>query len=106
MDLGITAVALSFGAGLASVASPCVLPVVPIIVTGTEREHRLRPALVVLGIATSFIVMGMLDEPVRRRRGHAAARAREGRRRPRRCSSASCSSPTSISSSTSASCSA
>lgn len=60
MDVGLSAVALTFGAGLASVASPCVLPVVPLIVTGTADEHRSRPALVVAGIATSFVAMGVL----------------------------------------------
>lgn len=50
----------AFGAGLASVASPCVLPVVPIIVTGTEEDHRLRPLLVVLGLSMAFIGMGIL----------------------------------------------
>jgi cytochrome c-type biogenesis protein len=60
VDLGLSAFALSFGAGLASVASPCVLPVLPIIVAGTADEHRSRPALVVLGIAASFVAMGVL----------------------------------------------
>jgi cytochrome c-type biogenesis protein len=60
MKIGLSAVALSFGAGLASVASPCVLPVVPIIVAGTADEHRSRPALVVAGISASFVAMGVL----------------------------------------------
>ncbi|HSN93337.1 MAG TPA: cytochrome c biogenesis protein CcdA, partial [Anaeromyxobacteraceae bacterium] len=60
MDLGLSASALAFGAGLASVASPCVLPVVPILVAGTADEHRWRPALVVAGIAASFVAMGVL----------------------------------------------
>lgn len=60
MDLGLSTVALAFGAGLASVASPCVLPVVPLIVTGTADEHRSRPALVVAGIAASFVAMGVV----------------------------------------------
>lgn len=59
MDLLPSTLALSFGAGLASVASPCVLPVVPIIVTGTTEDHRSRPALVVAGIAASFVTMGV-----------------------------------------------
>jgi cytochrome c-type biogenesis protein len=59
MELGLSSFALAFGAGLASVASPCVLPVVPLIVTGTADDHRARPALVVGGIAISFIVMGV-----------------------------------------------
>jgi cytochrome c-type biogenesis protein len=61
VDLALGTVALSFGAGLASVASPCVLPVLPIVVAGTRDEHRLRPALVVVGIATSFIAMGVVS---------------------------------------------
>lgn len=60
MDLGIGSVALSFAAGLTSVASPCVLPVVPLLVSGTTEEHRSRPALVVAGIAMSFVAMGVL----------------------------------------------
>lgn len=51
---------LVFGAGLASVASPCVLPMVPILVTGTAEEHGTRPLFLVLGIATSFMIMGVL----------------------------------------------
>jgi len=61
MDLGLSTLALTFGAGLASVASPCVLPVVPLIVTGTADEHRARPALIVLGIAVSFVAMGAVS---------------------------------------------
>ncbi len=60
LELGPSALALTFGAGLASVASPCVLPVVPVIVTGTADDHRSRPALVVAGIATSFVLMGVV----------------------------------------------
>ncbi|HEX9307479.1 MAG TPA: cytochrome c biogenesis CcdA family protein [Anaeromyxobacter sp.] len=59
MDLGPSTLALTFGAGLASVASPCVLPVIPLVLTGTADEHRARPALVVVGIAASFVAMGV-----------------------------------------------
>jgi cytochrome c-type biogenesis protein len=59
MDLGLSALALSFGAGLASVASPCVLPVLPIIVAGRTDEDRARPALIVAGVALAFIAMGV-----------------------------------------------
>jgi len=45
---------LTFGAGLLSVLSPCVLPVLPVVVTGTEKDHRLRPFLVVSGLAVTF----------------------------------------------------
>lgn len=51
---------LAFGAGLASVASPCVLPVVPIIVTGGEQDSRWRPVSIVAGLAVSFMLMGVV----------------------------------------------
>lgn len=60
MDLGLSSLALSFAAGLASVASPCVLPVVPLLVAGAPGDHRARPALIVAGLAASFVVMGVL----------------------------------------------
>ncbi len=60
MDVGVTSIALTFGAGLASVASPCVLPVLPIILSGTAEDHRSRPALIVAGIAASFVLMGVV----------------------------------------------
>jgi cytochrome c-type biogenesis protein len=56
----LSSFALAFAAGLASVASPCVLPVVPLLVTGTTDEDRSRPALVVAGVAVSFMAMGVL----------------------------------------------
>jgi cytochrome c-type biogenesis protein len=60
LDLGLSTVLLTFGAGVASVVSPCVLPVVPIIVTGTAEDDRWRPALIVVGIGSSFVLMGLL----------------------------------------------
>jgi cytochrome c-type biogenesis protein len=61
MELGLTNVALAVGAGLASVLSPCVLPVVPVIVAGAERKDSLRPLLVVLGLSITFMAMGAVS---------------------------------------------
>jgi cytochrome c-type biogenesis protein len=61
VDLGLTNISLAVGAGLASVLSPCVLPVVPVIMAGAEREDRLRPLLVVLGLMLSFMAMGAVS---------------------------------------------
>ena len=47
-------------AGFASIASPCVLPVVPIIVTGTQKDHKYRPLLIVAGLSFSFMAMGAI----------------------------------------------
>ncbi|MFK5927067.1 MAG: cytochrome c biogenesis CcdA family protein [Desulfuromusa sp.] len=60
LDLSITTMAMTIFAGIASIASPCVLPVVPIIVTGTESDHKHRPLLIVLGLSLSFIAMGLM----------------------------------------------
>jgi len=58
MDLGIANISLAVGAGLASVLSPCVLPVIPVVMAGAERKDRLRPLLVVMGLAVTFMAMG------------------------------------------------
>jgi cytochrome c-type biogenesis protein len=61
VDLGVTNIALAAGAGLASVLSPCVLPVVPILVAGAEQKDRLRPLLLVLGLSLTFMAMGAVS---------------------------------------------
>ncbi len=60
LDLSLTSLALALFAGFASIASPCVLPVVPIIVTGTEGDHKYRPLLIVTGLSFSFMAMGAI----------------------------------------------
>ncbi len=54
-------IALVFAAGFASVLSPCVIPVLPIIVTGNSNDHKWRPLLIVSGLAVTFILMGVLS---------------------------------------------
>lgn len=49
---------LAFLAGLVSVLSPCILPVIPIIMAGSYGG-RLRPIAIVLGMALSFTLMGI-----------------------------------------------
>jgi cytochrome c-type biogenesis protein len=53
--------ALVFAAGLASVLSPCVLPVVPIIVTGSDNDHKLRPVMIIAGLTLMFVIMGVVS---------------------------------------------
>ena len=61
MDFSIVTLVMAIGAGLASVLSPCVLPVIPIIMAGAEREDRFRPLIIVAGLAVSFMVMGAIS---------------------------------------------
>lgn len=60
LELSATTFAMVTFAGLASIASPCVLPMVPIIVTGTDDDHKYRPVLIVAGLSFSFMIMGVL----------------------------------------------
>jgi cytochrome c biogenesis protein CcdA len=60
LEINITTLFMVTFAGFASIASPCVLPMVPIIVTGTNDDHRYRPLLIVAGLSFSFIMMGVL----------------------------------------------
>lgn len=61
MDLNIVTIIMAIGAGVASVLSPCVLPVIPIVMAGAAREDRLRPLIVVIGLAISFMTMGAVS---------------------------------------------
>lgn len=60
LELSATTLFMVTFAGFASIASPCVLPMVPIIVTGTSDDHKYRPLLIVAGLSLSFIMMGVI----------------------------------------------
>jgi cytochrome c biogenesis protein CcdA/thiol-disulfide isomerase/thioredoxin len=47
-------IVFAFVAGLATVVSPCVLPVLPVVLSTSVGGGRLRPLGVVLGLAVSF----------------------------------------------------
>jgi len=51
----------AFVAGLLSILSPCILPVLPIIIAGESKEHFYRPVFLVFGLTLSFAVMGVLS---------------------------------------------
>ncbi len=53
--------ASAVAAGIASVLSPCVLPILPIVAAGSEKDHKWRPLLLSLGLALSFIAMGVIS---------------------------------------------
>lgn len=50
---------LAFLAGILSVLSPCVLPLLPIVFGTAQSEHRLGPAALALGVAISFTAIGL-----------------------------------------------
>jgi cytochrome c-type biogenesis protein len=57
MSLGT--LGLAFLAGALSVLSPCVLPLLPIVLGSAASEHRLAPAALAAGLAVSFVVIGL-----------------------------------------------
>ena len=47
-------------AGILSILSPCVLPILPIVLGAALSEHRFGPAALAAGLALSFTVVGIL----------------------------------------------
>ncbi|EYR83781.1 cytochrome c biogenesis CcdA family protein [Shinella sp. DD12] len=50
---------LAFLAGVLSILSPCVLPLVPVVLTGAVAQHRLAPLALAAGVALSFTAIGI-----------------------------------------------
>ena len=49
---------LAFLAGVLSILSPCVLPLVPIVFGAAAARNRLGPAALAAGVVVSFVVLG------------------------------------------------
>jgi len=52
--------ALGFGAGVLTILSPCVLPLVPVVLTSAAQQHRLGPFALAVGLITSFTAVGLM----------------------------------------------
>jgi cytochrome c-type biogenesis protein len=50
----------AFFAGLVSVLSPCILPVIPAVFAYSTEKGKLRPLAIVLGLSISFTCMGIV----------------------------------------------
>lgn len=57
--MGAGALGLAFFAGILSVLSPCVLPLLPLVFGAAAAEHKWAPALLAAGVALSFVVVGL-----------------------------------------------
>ncbi|NJL92039.1 MAG: cytochrome c biogenesis protein CcdA [Coleofasciculaceae cyanobacterium SM2_1_6] len=53
-------IALAVAAGVLSTLSPCVLPVLPIVVSRSLRSHPFGPVALVTGLALGFAMVGSL----------------------------------------------
>jgi cytochrome c biogenesis protein CcdA len=55
----IASFGLAFLAGMLSVFSPCVLPLLPIVFGTAAGEHRFGPVALACGVALSFVAIGL-----------------------------------------------
>jgi cytochrome c-type biogenesis protein len=57
--MGIGSVAGAFVAGVLTVLSPCVLPILPIVLGAAASERKYGPAALAAGLAVSFVAIGL-----------------------------------------------
>jgi len=60
MDIPLTHFGLSLAAGALTTLSPCVFPILPLVVGGAVQGNRLAPLGMGVGMATSFALIGLL----------------------------------------------
>jgi cytochrome c-type biogenesis protein len=60
MATSAISVGLAFAGGVLTVLSPCVLPILPIVVGRSLQSHRYGPVAMVLGLISGFAVAGSL----------------------------------------------
>lgn len=58
MDFGLGSFVFAFIAGVLSTLSPCVLPLIPIVIGAAANQHRLGPFALAGGLTVSFAVIG------------------------------------------------
>ncbi|MGC2126881.1 MAG: cytochrome c biogenesis protein CcdA, partial [Methylovirgula sp.] len=51
--------ALAFLAGILSMFSPCIVPLLPLVLGAAVSEHRYGPAALAAGVALSFTALGL-----------------------------------------------
>lgn len=56
--------ALAFVAGVLSILSPCVLPILPIVLGAALSEHRWGPVVLAAGLSVSFVAIGLIAATV------------------------------------------
>ncbi|AKB23813.1 cytochrome C-type biogenesis protein (ccdA), conjectural [Methanosarcina sp. MTP4] len=50
----------AFGAGVLSILSPCILPLLPAVLASSTEKGKLRPLAIVLGLSMTFTLMGVV----------------------------------------------
>jgi cytochrome c-type biogenesis protein len=57
--MGPESYALGFAAGVLSILSPCVLPLLPIVFGAAAGRHRFGPVALAIGLTLSFVSVGL-----------------------------------------------
>jgi cytochrome c-type biogenesis protein len=78
MNFGPATYGLGLLAGVLSILSPCVLPLVPVLIAAAVNAHRRGPWALGLGLALSFTTVGILLATVGAAAGLDADRLRTG----------------------------
>ena len=53
-------IGVSYAAGMLTALSPCVLPLLPLVVGGAMQQHRAAPLLMGIGMTVAFAVAGWI----------------------------------------------
>jgi len=59
MEFGLGTYLLGYVAGVLSTVSPCVLPLLPILLASVVAEHRWGPLALAAGLTLSFVMFGL-----------------------------------------------
>jgi cytochrome c-type biogenesis protein len=60
VPFGVATYGLSALAGILTTLSPCVLPIIPLLMSSAVANHRLGALALAAGVATSFTLLGVL----------------------------------------------
>jgi cytochrome c-type biogenesis protein len=64
VSLSFTNALLALLAGIVSILSPCVLPLLPIVLVAAATKHRFGPAALGIGFVTFFVVIGIFVDTI------------------------------------------
>ena len=59
-SLGLIDLAFSLAAGALTTLSPCVFPILPLVIGGASSRHRFAPMAMGLGMVASFALIGLV----------------------------------------------
>lgn len=59
MELSAASIGLGFLAGVLSTLSPCVLPLLPMVLGPASSAHRFGVPALAAGLVTSFVAVGL-----------------------------------------------